>query len=243
MSLIFKMIKAVFFFLLSFAYVFVMFSGKYSTKFIVICSIIFAMSAIYVSFTHKHLKIDYYSYFSKLRFVNPYIKTAFFVFVLFYCVFMENIYVSLFVIITMAIITTLVGGINLKDYVYAMLLPLCFIMLSTITIAINFTSTPINDYSIKVLNFYINFGSRYRCIELLFRSMGAVSCLYGISMSTPIADIIQVLYSIKCPKLVVELMFLIYRFIFMLMDVLHNMTISATSRGGYDSYKNSYYTY
>ena len=48
-------------------------------------------------------------------------------------------------------------------------------------------------------------------------------------MSTPIADIIQVLYSIKCPKLVVELMFLIYRFIFMLMDVLHNMTISATS--------------
>lgn len=40
MSLIFKMIKAVFFFLLSFAYVFVMFSGKYSTKFIVICSII-----------------------------------------------------------------------------------------------------------------------------------------------------------------------------------------------------------
>ena len=171
MSLIFKMIKAVFFFLLSFAYVFVMFSGKYSTKFIVICSIIFAMSAIYVSFTHKHLKIDYYSYFSKLRFVNPYIKTAFFVFVLFYCVFMENIYVSLFVIITMAIITTLVGGINLKDYVYAMLLPLCFIMLSTITIAINFTSTPINDYSIKVLNFYINFGSRYRCIELLFRSM------------------------------------------------------------------------
>lgn len=156
---------------------------------------------------------------------------------------MENIYVSLFVIITMAIITTLVGGINLKDYVYAMLLPLCFIMLSTITIAINFTSTPINDYSIRVLNFYINFGSRYRCIELLFRSMGAVSCLYGISMSTPIADIIQVLYSIKCPKLVVELMFLIYRFIFMLMDVLHNMTISATSRGGYDSYKNSYYTY
>ena len=80
----------------------------------------------------------------------------------------------------MAIITTLVGGINLKDYVYAMLLPLCFIMLSTITIAINFTSTPINDYSIRVLNFYINFGSRYRCIELLFRSMGAVSCLWGM---------------------------------------------------------------
>ncbi|MFR5771958.1 MAG: cobalt ECF transporter T component CbiQ [Lachnospirales bacterium] len=158
------------------------------------------------------------------------------------CIYGEYLCFS-FVIITMAIITIFVGGIDLKDYIYAMLLPLCFIMLSTITIAINFTSAPINEYSIRVLNFYINFGSRYRCIELLFRSMGAVSCLYGISMSTPIADIIQVLYSIKCPKLVVELMFLIYRFIFMLMDVLHNMTISATSRGGYDSYKNSYYTY
>lgn len=97
MSLIFKMIKAVFFFLLSFAYVFVMFSGKYSTKFIVICSIIFAMSAIYVSFTHKHLKIDYYSYFSKLRFVNPYIKQLS-LFLCFFIVYLWRIFMSLFLL-------------------------------------------------------------------------------------------------------------------------------------------------
>ena len=92
---------------------------------------------------------------------------------------MENIYVSLFVIITMGIITIFVGGIDLKDYIYAMLLPLCFIMLSTITIAINFTSAPINEYSIRVFKFSIsNFGSRYRCIEFAFLEVWVLSVVY-----------------------------------------------------------------
>ena len=50
------------------------------------------------------------------------------------------------------------------------------------------------------------------------RAMGGVSCLYFLSLSTPLPEVIHCLEKIHVPQVVLELMFLIYRFLFLLWE-------------------------
>jgi cobalt/nickel transport system permease protein len=64
-----------------------------------------------------------------------------------------------------------------------------------------------------------------------------------MALSTPISEIIYVLRKAYVPKIIVALMSLIYRYIFILMDVSAKMKNSAKSRQGYCDFKTSCYTF
>lgn len=70
-------------------------------------------------------------------------------------------------------------------------------------------------------------------LHLFFKALGSVSCLYYLSLSTPMTDVLAVLRRLKVPRLLVEMMGLIYRFIFVFLETAENMLTAQNSRLGY----------
>lgn len=197
---------------------------------------------------HKHGEgsaIDYYAYASKIRGWNPSFKVAFSVLTLLLCIVLNNQLVSLAVIVSMAYLTVVKGGLPLGAYLSVLMIPLTFIILGTVAIGIDFSSQPIGQF-----NLYLGFGYLYTSIaklkEMVFLMMkvfGAISAMIMMTLSTPSSEIIGVLRKAHVPKLIIELMNLIYRYIFILLDVFNNMRNSADSRQGYCDFKTSCKTF
>ncbi|ALB48670.2 cobalt ECF transporter T component CbiQ [Clostridium beijerinckii NRRL B-598] len=197
---------------------------------------------------HKHgegYSIDFYAYASKIRHWNAEFKVYLSVLTLVLCIVFNNPYVSATVIIAMAYLTVIKGKIPAAEYLSILAITITFILLSTFTIAIDFSKQPIGQY-----NLYLGFGYVFtstvqlkKMVFLILKIFAAISALQMMTLSTPTSEIIYVLRKAHVPKLIVELMSLIYRYIFILMDVFTKMKNSAKSRQGYCDFKTSCYTF
>ena len=108
-------------------------------------------------------------------------------------------------------------------------------------IACGVSSQPAGDYWISLHGCYLylsNEGIR-QAMELFFKAMGAVSAMYFLALSTSAGELAGVLRKAHVPKIIVELMNMIYRFIFILTKVQRNMKTAAMSRLGYVDFKTS----
>ncbi|MCB2289227.1 cobalt ECF transporter T component CbiQ [Clostridium sp. CS001] len=197
---------------------------------------------------HKHgegFSIDFYAYASQIRHWNPTFKVAFSVVILILCITLENPYVSALIIIAMAYLTIVKGGLQASKYLSILKIPMVFILLGTFTIAIDFSRQPMGQYNLYLGLCYV-FTSQDKIKEVVFlilKVFAAVSALQMMTLSTPSSEIIYVLRKAHVPKLIIELMNLIYRYIFILMDTYSKMKNSAESRLGYCDFKTSCYTF
>lgn len=197
---------------------------------------------------HKHeegYSIDFYAYASKIRKWNAVFKVYISILTLILCIVFDNPYVSIAVILVMAYVTVIKGEIPLIEYLSILAIPITFILLSTITIAIDFSKQPIGQYNLY-LGFCYVFTSTVQLKKMIFlilKIFAAISALQMMTLSTPTSEIIYVLRKAHVPKIIVELMSLIYRYIFILMDVSAKMKNSAKSRQGYCDFKTSCYTF
>ncbi|EKQ57330.1 MULTISPECIES: cobalt ECF transporter T component CbiQ [unclassified Clostridium] len=197
---------------------------------------------------HKHgegYSIDFYAYASKIRQWNAGFKVYLSILTLVFCIVLDNPYVSAAIIIAMAYLTVIKGKIPAIEYVSILAIPITFILLSTFTIAIDFSKQPIGQYNLHLGFFYL-FTSQEQLKKMAFlilKIFAAISALQMMTLSTPTSEIIYVLRKAYVPKIIVELMSLIYRYIFILMDVSTKMKNSAKSRQGYCDFKTSCYTF
>ncbi|MDR3594707.1 cobalt ECF transporter T component CbiQ [Clostridium sp.] len=197
---------------------------------------------------HKHgegYSIDFYAYASKIRQWNAGFKVYLSILTLVLCIVLDNPYVSVAIIIAMAYLTVIKGKIPAIEYVSILAIPITFILLSTFTIAIDFSKQAIGQYNLHLGFFYL-FTSQEQIKKMAFliiKIFAAISALQMMTLSTPSSEIISVLRNARVPKIIVELMSLIYRYIFILMDVCTKMKNSAKSRQGYCDFKTSCYTF
>lgn len=201
--------------------------------------------------THKHnhdhgiLSMDRFAQNSSLKDVNPMLKLGISVASLFYCIAINSNLIALIIAVIMILATITAAKIPVRYYFSLMKLPIIFILISFITLIINFSKVPMGIFSIRIFNNYICItkDALFQGIRVTIKGYSAISCLYFINLTTPIQDIIEVLKKLHVPNIVIELMYLIYRYIFLLMDVQHKMTTAAMSRLGYMDRKNSLYTF
>ncbi|GFP75577.1 cobalt ECF transporter T component CbiQ [Clostridium fungisolvens] len=187
--------------------------------------------------------IDKLAYISELRRVNPTEKFIFAIFTMFICIALNSTVISVIVLLLMSGITVFKGKIPLGTYVKLMSLPLSFLIVGIITIAINIVHSADNlIFGFNILN--IKLGCTSESFEtatsLFFKSLASVSCLYFLTLSTPLFEVLSVLKKLRVPKLFVELMGLIYRFIFVLLDTVNMIYTSQNSRLGYSTLRLSY---
>ncbi len=178
------------------------------------------------------LLIDKLSYSSKLRYKSPCMKSIFAVSVLLYCILMRSFIFSFFTIMLMGSLTVVVGGTSLKYYLKLLRLPIAFLILSTLSIIFEISSSPVTVPSLYFLNKYIYITTEQVLFGagLVMTALGSVSCLYFLALTTPFSDVLYVLNVIHCPGLLIELLLLIYRFIFVLYDIAAALNIAQESR-------------
>jgi cobalt/nickel transport system permease protein len=197
---------------------------------------------------HHHgegFSIDLYAYNSGINNWNSTFKVFFSIATLILCIGLDNPLVSISIIVAMAYLTIVKGGLPAREYLSILAIPIAFIILGTFTIAVDFSRQPIGQYNMHLGFFYV-FTSRQKLREVLFlilKVFAAVSAVQMMTLSSPSSEIIYVLRKVHVPKLIVELMDIIYRYIFILMDAYTKMRNSAESRQGFCDFKTSCHTF
>jgi len=186
------------------------------------------------------ISIDKLAYISKLKKVNPMEKFIFSMVTMLVCISLNNIIDSIIILLLMSVITVIFGKIPFEIYIKMLLLPVAFLIVSIFTIAINVVGVSIDvifSFSIYNIKLGCTYDSILTATRLFFKSLASVSCLYFLTFNTPVFEVLSVLRKLKVPKLFVELMGLIYRFIFVLLDTANMIFISQNSRLGYSTIK------
>lgn len=187
------------------------------------------------------ITIDKLCYNSKLRYENAGEKFAFSVITLCICVMSRSAEVAAIVLAVTGILTVCKGGVPVLRYFKFLTLPLAFLFLSTAAVMFNIKKTPMDFLAIPVGDWYItaSYYSFFYALQLILTALAAVSCLYFLAFSTPMPDILEVLRKLHCPGLLIELMLLIYRFIFVLMETASAISVSQKCRLGNKDYRTS----
>lgn len=178
--------------------------------------------------------IDKLCYTSKLRYTNAGEKVFFSLSSLCFCIISRSVLVALIVLFASSCLTIKKGGISLRYYRKLMEIPCAFLLVSTAAIIVNISSVPLDAFALPVGSWYISgsWEGIYRGIQLILTALACVSCLYFLSLSTPVTDMVSVLESWHIPWLIIELMMLIYRFIFLLLEIASSISCSQRSRLG-----------
>lgn len=178
--------------------------------------------------------IDKLAYSSKLRYKNPTVKAAFSVGSLLICVGARSFIISLVILAVMGGLTVLSSKISILRYLKLMSIPFGFMVLSTVAIVVNITDSPMGLASFPVGGKYlaVSWYSLTEGARLVAVALSSVSCLYFLTLSTAMLDILVVLQKLRCPKIMIELMMLIYRYIFVILDMASAITTSQNCRLG-----------
>lgn len=187
------------------------------------------------------ITIDMLCYYSRLRYMNAMEKFTYAMLTLLFCVVSRSLAMAVIVLVVNGILTVKKGGIPFFRYWHYLMIPLAFLILSTLAVIINISRTPFDAFAIPVRSYYLtaSYASIYKGIQMILTALASVSCLYFLSFNTPMTDILSVLRKLRCPDLLVELMLLIYRYIFLLLGISFSISLSQDSRLGNRDLKTS----
>jgi cobalt/nickel transport system permease protein len=189
--------------------------------------------------------IDQFAYANRLRSSHPGEKFAFAILTMAICLVSTSAVTALAIIFLMAGAVVLRAGVPLRFYLKLMSLPLSFLLVGVATIAVSISTHPggaVHGITIAGLTVGVTARDLGVAANQFCKSLGAVSCLYFFSLTTPMVEIISVLKKIRVPALFIELMGLIYRFIFVTMETGEKIYTAQSSRRGYASLRTSYFS-
>lgn len=184
--------------------------------------------------------LDRFSYNSPLGQVHPAEKTFFAIVNMIICILANSAIVSSLVLILMAGGTIFMGKVPLRFYLKLLLLPITFLSLGSLSIAvttINPTDMVICHWSLLGYPLGITTKNLHTSLVIFIKSLACSSCLFFLILTTSMLDIIDLLRRLRIPELFLELMLLIYRFLFVLWDSGQKTYLAQSARLGYSSGK------
>lgn len=187
---------------------------------------------------HNHVNftsIDFYAERSGLGGINPGLKCFFTALTLILVLAANSFGVTVFVTVSLCAITVCVGKTPLWLYFRLLLLPLTFVLISGLALVFDYSATPIGIFNLPFFGGYFcaTTATLLGTAHVTANAIASISALYTLSLSTPIADIIPVLRKIKVPEIIIELMYLIYRYIFVLSHTMAQLRTAADCRLGF----------
>ena len=185
---------------------------------------------------------DRYAYQSKLRRVSPMPKLLLAAVSLLLCLCCGSVAVGLATLVGMGVLTWLLGGLSPRVYLHFLKIPLAFLLIGSITVL--FHSYPEGAAVLAAVPvggrlWGFDAAALRQASTLFCRAMGAVACMYFLTLNTPVTDVTMALEKLRVPRLLVELMELIYRFIFVLAETASNIRLAQESRLGYQGFRRS----
>lgn len=199
---------------------------------------------------HRHahgerILMDQVAYASELRVVSPFLKIFIALYSLFLCLISKTYLVSVLIFMCMFFSMTAMGKTPWHFVLRMMRIPLAFIMLGCIMVMIQITNTPqemLYAFSLGSWQIGITHASLSQFGHLFVQCLSAVSCLYFLSATTPMTELFTALRRMHLPAFLVEMMELVYRYIFVLMEIASQIRNAQECRLGYGTLKTSFYS-
>lgn len=189
------------------------------------------------------LKIDEIAYNNALAKANPYGKCALGFGMLLLAISIPSYWLLGGITLFMCSLLLIKAKIPVKFYIKLLSIPVGFLVLSTLMILIS--------YAREVEQFvcYLSIGKGYIGITrqgmetasyLLLRCFASINCIYFVSLTVGMNQQIKVMKRIHLPKEMIELVILMYRFIFIFLEEVQEMKLAQEIRLGYCNIKVSY---
>lgn len=188
------------------------------------------------------LYIDQFVYANKMRGTHPGDRFAFALATLAITVLVSQ--PQLHLAVTVVMISLLAGKARVPLPVIAKLfsIPATFLLLGTLTIALQLNINATDMLAGVRLGSHllgVTETSLTTAAATLLKSLSAVSCLYFLVLTIPMTEIIHLLQRLRMPAVLLDLMMIIYRFIFVLVETAFHIYTAQSSRWGYAGFRRS----
>lgn len=172
--------------------------------------------------------------------VHPGVKTVGCAGLLCFCLLARTPWPPLALFLLMAVLSC-AGGVNWRIYWSVLAVPAAFLFVSALALLWQVSPMPEGLVNLPVGSKYLvlTAGSQLTARLVTARALGSVSCLYFLSLTTPMPELLGILRRIHTPDVVVDLAVLIYRYIFLLLATYGDMQTAASSRLGFGGWKRS----
>ncbi|MDR7315711.1 cobalt ECF transporter T component CbiQ [Brevibacillus nitrificans] len=189
-------------------------------------------------------QLDTLSYQNRLRDLSPEHKLLFGG-VLLLLVLTGHALVQLLVFLWMGVWVIGYARIPVKAHLLFLILPLSFFIAGLPAILFDLTqnrtgATPADavlSWEVGSYVIYVGQASVSRALELFYRVLGSLACFSFLLFTVPFAEILQVFRRIGMPELVTDLLMIMYRFIFALLDASFQLWVAQRSRGGHRGFR------
>ncbi len=227
--------------LLSAFIVFLMFFNLIKTAYLFVICIFILVLLLFLKDNHSEslFSIDLISRENKMTSLKIEIKMVISMIFISMCIFSSKAVVGLFILILSSIILIFFAKIKIKTYIKFLCIPMVFIFMGGLAIIVNYSKYPLDLINLKLGNAFLGISksSQIEARLVVFKSFGAVSALYLVSLTSPISDIIHFFKKMHFPSIFVDLMYLIYRCIFIMYEMYIVMKNAAKGRMGFSSYR------
>lgn len=187
--------------------------------------------------------IDTYAYASRLSGADPAPRAVLVLVTLAICLASTRPIVGLAAAAGMAALAVFAGGIPGRVVGRTLLAEGSFLALAVAGVALSVTSRPEPlapwGYQIGPLWFGVGPAAIGQATLLFTRALGCTAALAFLTLTTPLVTLIDLLRRWRVPPLLIDLMTVVYRFIFVLLDTLEQMRTAQDSRLGYATRRQS----
>lgn len=187
--------------------------------------------------------IDQYAYSNRIRSTDPAYKAGLAFSVLFLCLVLDEPLVGIVAVGWMYLLAVRLAGLSARTFGGVLLAEATFLILTTVGVVISLSFTDprsISAWAWHLGPIWISSSpdSLYRGLALVTRALGCASAMNFLALTTPLVDLVDLCRRWHVPVLLIDLMTVIYRFIFVLLESLNRMYMAQDSRLGYTT---SYY--
>ncbi|NGP57359.1 energy-coupling factor ABC transporter transmembrane protein [Paenibacillus thiaminolyticus] len=188
------------------------------------------------------LTIDKYAYHNRWIGVSPYIKTSGYMLLLILSLSGPAV-LQAAICLLLVPLTMYVAKMKCSHYIKWFMLPFSFLLFSIISILISVS--PSADgllWKVQAGSLYLGISdaTMQAAAQVLFRSTACLACTLFFVLTVPVQQLVKVMRTIHIPVLLIELMVLIYRFIFIFIEEAAAIRHAQQLRFGYHGLKNSY---
>ncbi len=184
--------------------------------------------------------IDQYAYSNRIRSIDPASKAGLALSVLVLCLLLNHVVVGVLAIAWMGILTTWWAGVPGRVFARAILAEGSFLLLAVVGVAVSVGPTPPPPHAWQwhIGPLWVSSTPAAVGLALLLfsRALGSAAAMNFLTFTTPLVDQIELLRRLRVPPLLIDLMSLIYRFIFVLLESMETMYTAQQSRQGYSTF-------
>ncbi|WP_321420201.1 cobalt ECF transporter T component CbiQ [uncultured Methanomethylovorans sp.] len=185
--------------------------------------------------------LDDYALNSPLREKNHWLKIAITAFGIIIGVSSNSPITPFIIALCMSIATIHFSKVPAKFYFKILATPAGFVMVSAATIAFfSGAGNEVFGFDLFSHRFAVTVGGLNMAFVVLSRTISGMSCLFFLSLSTPMIELFSVLKATHFPDSFIEIAMMMYRYIFVFMEVAMGIKYAQTVRLGYKDFRTSF---